>query len=44
MELMKTFVYFEYINYEFLFRQKMSWLKKIMQFARNKSCIRKVEK
>ena len=29
MELMKTFVHFEYINYEFLFRQKMSWFKKL---------------
>ena len=29
MELMKTFVHLEYINYEFLFRQKMSWFKKL---------------
>ena len=26
---MKTFVHFEYINYGFLFRQKMSWFKKL---------------
>ena len=29
MVLMKTFVHFEYINYGFLFRQKMSWFKKL---------------
>ena len=29
MALMKTFIHFEYINYRFLFRQKMSWFKKL---------------
>ena len=29
MALMKTFIHFEYINYGLLFRQKMSWFKKL---------------
>ena len=41
MELMKTFVHFEYINYEFLFRQKMSWFKKLHCFQETKVVYKK---
>ena len=41
IELVKTFVHFEYINYEFLFRQKMSWFKKLHSLQETKVVYKK---